>query len=152
MTHPSSIHPDVALQTFLKNSITVGLAGGGTRKVAVYSDWERPTNELPDDFITVYVNGDIGGVGMDTNFARGYLMVSLYCKMNDDGSVKRNRIEKILKQFDNLIEKKVTGNYYFEYDAPRFITPTTPNQSSGYSITTLNLKWHTAEQTNDTTT
>ena len=70
-------------------------------------------------------------------------MLNLYCKMNDDGSVKNNRVNKILAQFDTLIDKKVIGKYHFAYAADRFITPTTPNQSSGYSTTSLNLNWHT---------
>lgn len=143
MINPSHIKPDVELATLLRDQIDVGLPGGGTKKVTVYSDWERPTNGVPDDFIVVYINGDVGGVGMDTPFAKGYLMVSLYCKLNDDGSVKKNRIERILEQFDELLEAKVSNDYYYEYDAQRFITPTTPNQSSGYSVTSLNLRWHT---------
>lgn len=143
MIHPSSIQPDVELQSALVGQIKVG-----TQEVEVYSDWERPTNGLPTDFLTIYLNGDIGGVGMDTLFARGNIMVSLYCKLNDDGSVKKNRIKKILDQFETLLEKKITENYYFEYDSPQFITPTTPNQSSGYSITTLNLLWHTTNNFN----
>lgn len=143
MIKPSTIKPDVELKNLLTNQITVGLPGGGTKKVAVYSDWERPTNGLPDDFIVIYINGDIGGYGMDIPFARGYLMVSLYCKLNDDGSVKKNRVQKILNQFEELLEQRLTTNFYYEYDAQRFVTPTTPNQSSGYSVTSLNLKWHT---------
>ena len=94
------------------------------------------------------MNGDTVGVGMDTPFARGNIMVSLYCKMNDDGSVKKNRVKKILEQFDDLVEKRVIGAYHFEYDPQRFITPTTPNQTSGYSITTLNLRWTTTSDFN----
>lgn len=141
MLHPSQIHPDVELAEALEGQILVG-----TKPVKVYSDWARPTNGLPTDFITIYINGDIGGVGLDTHYAEGYLMVSLYCKMNDDGSVKNNRIQKILEQFDTLLEKKLTDNYFFEYPKDLYITPTTPNVTSGYSITTLNLRWHT---TND---
>jgi len=143
MLHPSHIQPDVELAEALKGQILVG-----TTPVKVYSDWERPTNGLPADFITVYINGDIGGVGMDTPYANGYLMVSLYCKMNDDGSVKKNRIRKILEQFDDIVEGLLTENYHFEYTADRYITPTTPNVSSGYSITTLNLRWHTTSNIN----
>lgn len=148
MIRPYSIEPDIELRDFLKGKITVGLAGGGTQKVAVYGDWERPTNGLPTDFIVIYINGDIEGVGMDVDFAKGYLMVNLYCKLNDDGSVKKNRVKKILKQFDDLVEKRLTDHYYFEYVAPRFITPTTPNQSSGYSVTSLNLRWNTRNDFN----
>lgn len=144
MIHPSAISPDIELAEALRGQITVG-----TTPVTVYSDWERPTNGLPTDFITVYINGDIGGVGMDTPFARGYIMVSLYCKMNDDGSVKKNRVRKILEQFDTIVENLLTENYHFEYAADRYITPTTPNVTSGYSITTLNLRWTTTSNINN---
>ena len=139
----SSIQPDVELRDFLQNKIRVGLAGGGSQMVTVYGDWERPTNEVPSVFLVVMLNGDIGGVGMDTRYAEGYIMVSLYCKMNDDGSVKKQRVGKILAQFDELIERLLTEHYFFKYAPQRFITPTTPNITSGYSVTTLNLVWHT---------
>lgn len=144
MIRPSTIKPDEELRDAITGHVDVGLPDGGTSPVTVYGDWERPTNELPDDFLTVYVNGDPGGFGMDTQFARGYIMVSLYCKLNPDGTVKKNRITKLLEQFEEIVNKHTTPNYYFEYDAQRFITPTTPNMTSGYSVTTLNLKWHTA--------
>lgn len=148
MLKPSLIEPDVELRNYLQNKIVVGLAGGGTAKVPVYGDWERPINDFPTDFLVVMMNGTVEGVGMDTDYARGYVMVSLYSKMRDDGSIKKNRISKILAQFDELIERRLTPNYFFEYDAQRFITPTTPNQSSGYSVTTLNIKWHTTNNFN----
>ena len=148
MMHPSSIEPDVELRVFLQNKVRVGLAGGGSQMVTVYGDWERPTNMLPDDFIVIYQNGDVEGIGMQNDFARGYIMVGLYSKLNDDGSVKKSRVKKLLAQFDSLLEKCITDNYIFEYDAQRFITPTTPNQTSGYSITNLNLRWHTTNNFN----
>jgi len=148
MITPSSIQPDIELREFLQNKIRVGLAGGGSQMVTVYGDWERPTNQLPEDFVVIYLNGDISGVGMETDYANGYIMVGLYCKLNDDGSVKKNRVSKILAQFDELLSKRTTDNYYFEYDPQRFITPTTPNQTSGYSITNLNLRWHTTNNFN----
>ena len=158
----SSIEPDVELKDFLTGKIKVG-EGASATEVEVYSDWERPTNELPADFIVIYINGDIEGVGMDTPFARGYIMVSLYCKLNDDGSVKKNRVKKLLRQFDELFiddpdpnnkrlqryQPIITDTCHFEYDADRFITPTTPNQSSGYSVTTLNLRWTTISNFNN---
>lgn len=140
----SSIHPDVELRDFLQEqNIHVELADGSAQEVTVYGDWERPTNEVPSDFMVVMLNGDIGGVGMDTRYADGFIMVSLYCKMNDDGSVKKQRIDKILSQFDEVVERLLTEHYFFKYAPLRFITPTTPNITSGYSVTTLNLEWHT---------
>ena len=144
----SSIQPDVELRDFLQGQISVGVSGGGSRTVTVYGDWEKPTNGAPDDFLVIFLNGDVGGYGMQAPYAEGYLMVSLYSKLNDDGSVKKNRVEKILAQFDDLIEKKITTNYFYKYAAQRFITPTTPNITSGYSVTTLNLMWHTTSNFN----
>lgn len=142
MFHPSSIRPDQELRDYLEGKVFLG-SGQNPSPLTVYRDWERPTNGLPADFLVVYVNGDIEGLGSGVDFARGNLMVALYSKMNDDGSVKTNRIQKILQQFDTLIEGLSTHHYFFEYDMPRFITPTTPNQSSGYSVTILNLRWTT---------
>ncbi len=148
MIHPSLIQPDAELRDLLQGNIVVGKPGGGTEPVTVYRDWERPTNTLPNDFIVVYINGDISGGGLDTPYATGYIMVSLFCKMNDDGSIKINRIQNIMQQFDTLVEKALTTNYHFEYDADRYITPTSPNQTSGYSVTTLNLRWTTTSNIN----
>lgn len=164
MIHPSHIQPDVELRDYLTGQITVG-TGTAAQEVKVYSDWERPTNQLPTDFVVIYINGDIEGVGMDTNYARGSLMVSLYCKLNDDGSVKKNRTKKLLSQIDEIFIERikdpetnqetehyknlVTDNYVYKYDAPRFITPTTPNQTSGYSVTSLNLRWATTNNFNN---
>jgi len=138
MITPSSLHPDAELKELLEGNVLVG-----TDPIAVYSDWERPTNGLPSDFIVIFINGDIETVSKKPQYAQGYMILSLYCKMNDDGSIKANRVTKILTQFDALLDHVTTENYYFEYESPRFITPTTPNQSSGYSVTSLNLKWHT---------
>lgn len=147
MMHPSHIEPDVELKTFLTGRVVIG-DGQSATPVTIYRDWERPTNGLPTDFIVVYMNGDPSGVGLETPFARGYLMVALYCKMNNDGSAKSNRIKKILEQFDALLQNAVTTNYHFEYDPERYITPTTPNQGSGYSVTILNLRWTTTANFN----
>ena len=147
MFHVSSIEPDVALKTYLSGKVFVG-SGESKVEVPIYGDWERPTNLVPDDFISVYTNGDIVGVGADTPYATGFLMVSLYCRLNDDGTVKKHRINKILEQVDTIVDKKIAGDYYFYFDARRFITPTTPNQSTGYSVTTLNLIFRTTSTIN----
>lgn len=143
MMRPSLIQPDAELRDFLQGRVSVKVSSTRTEPVVVYRDWERPTNKLPDDFIVVYMNGEPEGLGTDIEFAKGYIMVGLYCKMNDDGSVKVNRVRKILEKFDELLIGLTTENYHFDYDMPRFITPTSPNQSSGYSITVLNLRWTT---------
>lgn len=140
---PSSINPDVELRDFLQGKISVGLPGGEMQEVAVYGDWERPTNDVPDDFVVIMMNGNVSGLGMNIDYADGHVIVSLYSKLNNDGSVKKNRVKNILAQFDELVENRNTPNYFFKYEIQPFITPTTPNITSGYSITSLNLRWNT---------
>lgn len=149
MIRPSDIHPDTELRDFLEGQIHVGLPNGGSKDVVVYGDWEKPTNDVPDDFLIIMINGNAGGLGMHINYAEGYLMVSLYCKLNDDGTVKKSRVAKILEQFEALVENRQTEHFFYRYEHQQFITPTTPNITSGYSITTLNLIWHTTNILNE---
>ena len=100
--HASHIQPDVDLRDYLSERISVSDGSNTTKYVTVYGDWERPTNKLPSDFITIYLNGDISGVGMDTPFAKGYIIVSLYCKLNDDGSVKKDRSKFVAPKFGSV--------------------------------------------------
>lgn len=140
MFHPSSIHPDIELRDFLQGRVVVG---DDEKPVSVYGDWERPTNAVPDDFVVVMLNGVPSSLGLNIDYAEGFVIVNLYCKLNNDGSVKKNRIDGILERVDTLLEGLTTENYHYRYDAQQFITPTTPNITSGYSITSLNLRWTT---------
>lgn len=137
-----SMKPDVELAEYLTGRISVVTGPGETADVVVYSDGERPTNGVANDFIDIFLNGGINGIAYDADFARGNIGVSLYCKMNDDGTVKKNRVERLLDQFYKIVNRCLTEHYYYEYDFPMFLTPTTPDYSSGYSVTTINLRWH----------
>lgn len=143
MLKPSSIRPDKELAASLQGQVSVGLPDGSSKTVPVYANWERPTNELPDDFMVVFSNGDPEGLGMNINYARGFMAVSLYTKLKEDGSIKAERISKIIAQFEKLLFKHLTENFFFDYEPQHFLTPTTPNYTTGYSVTTLNLKWTT---------
>lgn len=142
---PSIVQPDKALADFLKGKV---VKDSSSTKVDVYADWERPTSKVPDVFITAYLNGSPSAISAGVNYASGYACVSLYCKLNSNGTVNNTKVKAILKQFDKMIDRVVIGDYYFEYDTPQFITPTTPNNTTGYSVTTLNLSWHTINNFN----
>ena len=143
MVKASTIHPDEELRDFLQGNITVGTSTGGTSLVKVFASAEVPTSNLPKDFISIRLNGSASTLGNDVKFASGYLMLELFCKMNDDGSAKTNRITNILTQFDALLDGATTENFCFHFDKDRFIMPTTTDQTSGYSTTILNLIWTT---------
>lgn len=143
MIKASEIHPDVELRDYLQGHVVVTNPGNVTSNVVVYCEQDRPTTGMPDDFISIVLNGNASCLGADIDFASGYIMVVLYCRMNDNGSVKSNRINKILAQFDEMLDGACTENYFFRFEKERFIMPTSPDQSSGYSSTILNLRWTT---------
>lgn len=143
MLKASEIHPDVELRDHLQGNVHVVMPGGAEELVTVYCEQDRPTTGMPDDFISIVLNGNASSLGANIDYATGYVMVVLYCRMNDDGSVKSNRINKILAQFDEMLDGASTENYFFRFEKERFIMPTSPDQSSGYSSTILNLRWTT---------
>lgn len=144
MLKASNIEPDVELRNFLQDSISVVGPNQTTSYVTVYRDGERPTNGAPDDFIEVAINGGVDVLGSDIEYAEGSIMLILYNRLNDDGSIKHNRIKKILTQFDEVIDKLTTDHYFYKIDINNYIMPPTQDLQSGYSSMILNVLWHTA--------
>lgn len=144
MLKASDIEPDVELRNYLTNRILVQDAEGNLTLLKVYRDGERPTNGAPDDFLEVAINGGIDVLGSDIDYAEGYIMLALYNRLNDDGSIKHNRIKNILTQFDELIDMATTLNYFYKIEPNNYIMPPTQDLQSGYSALVLNVRWHTA--------
>jgi len=140
---PSEVKPDSALCVILSGNVKVKNPSGTMVAIPVYSDGSQPTTGLGDDFIVVRYNGYPMSVTDKMGVWRGNLMVALYNKANSDGTARRNRIEKILAQMETLIHNATDANYRFGLEISQPITPTTVNQSSGYSSTVLNAEWHT---------
>lgn len=135
---PSELAVDIELRDFLTGKVLIG-----TTSLPVYADGERPSNKVPDDFIEINYNGDPWSVTDKMSMWRGNLIVSLYCKLNEDSSVKTNRVRKLLEQFDSIINRKASEHYFYNLDLNRPITPTTANLQIGYSATVLNVEWRT---------
>lgn len=140
---PSEIKADVELQALLQGKIASVDSDGKSTPVKVYLTGERSGINVPDDFIDIEFSGDPWAIDRQMGFIRGYLTVTLYTKLNSDNTIKRNRVSKILSQFDTLVNRASTENYYYEYLYTGFMTPTTASTSIGYSVTTLALQWHT---------
>lgn len=138
----SEIAADKELQELLKDKITV-VTDNGPAVVEVYRDGDRPTAGVADDFVQIEYNGPVESVTEDMGMLRGDLMVTLYCKMFSDGTVKLNRINKILEQFELLVNRQQTEHYFYKFIFGSFITPTIGNLDSGYSLTTFNVQWRT---------
>lgn len=139
----SKLNPDVELRDILSGNIKVMTPSGTMVEIPIYGDEEQPTSGLADDFIVIRANGTPLSVTDKMGVWRGSLMVHLYCKMNSDGSAKKNRIAKILEQMEVFLKNASGENFFYSINILRPITPTTVNQSSGYSSTVLNAEWHT---------
>lgn len=140
---PSTLKADKELQQLLTGKITSKDSDGATTAVTVYTDGERSGVNVPDDFIDITFTGDVTAVDCPMDFVKGYLLVTLYVKLNSDNTIKKNRVDKILSQFDTMVNRVSTDNYYYEYLPSGFLTPTTAYTTIGYSMTILSLKWHT---------
>lgn len=109
----------------------------------MYADGEIPTTNVPDDFIEIFYNGNVDSITENRSIGRGYIAIALSCRLFEDGSVKNNRVRKILEQFEDRVDRVKSEHYFFKLTADGFITPTTADQASGYSTTILNVEWRT---------
>lgn len=144
MIKASQIKPDAELRDFLQGQIIAVDGNAEQSEVKVYRDGERPTNGAPADFLEIIINGGVDVLGADIEYAEGFMMLALYTKLNDDGSVKHNRIDNILTQFDEIIDGAHTDHYFFKIVPDSYIMPPTQDLQSGYSATVLNVRWHTS--------
>lgn len=136
--------PDRALAIFLNRQVKLQNSETDKVSVVVYAGNERPNVDLSDEFVEVYVNGLIQSITKPYSYFKGALAVAIYSKLNSDGSVAHARIKNMVQQLETLINSKRTyEDYVFEFNPDNIITTTTPNISTGYATTILNVVWHT---------
>lgn len=149
MLEVSAICPNEKLQEYLQGRIVAKDANGKDVTVSVFCSNKVPTSMLPDDFISIEMNGSVYSLGKDIDFASGYLMITLYVRLNQNGTVKDKRISKLLAQIDSLVDKANTGGFFYRYDSSRILMPSYADQAIGYSTTILNLYWTTTSNFNN---
>lgn len=135
---PSELNVDIEMKALLSGNVVAE-----TTPVPVYASGETPTTGVPDDFIEIYYNGYVNSVSENRVVAKGAMAVAMSNRLFEDGSVKTNRVKKLLQQFEDLVDGVSTEHYFFKLSPDGFITPTTANQTSGYSTTILNVEWRT---------
>lgn len=135
---PSELNVDIELKSLL-----VGHISTDSTPVPVYAAGETPTTGLPDDFVEIFYNGYVDSISENRVVARGAMAVSMSNRLFEDGSVKTNRVKKLLEQVEQLVDKVSSTHYFFKLSPDGFITPTTANQTNGYSTTILNVEWRT---------
>jgi hypothetical protein len=136
MSKLSEIKADLALKALLSGNVIIDETA-----LDVYAQYEQPASGLADEFIRIYYNGNAKALVKPIGLFSGNLAVAVYCMAKkSNGTVKRNRMDAIVAQIQNLVDEKVNDGYYFELSATP-ITPITVNDTTGYGLTTLNVEW-----------
>lgn len=140
---PSDIRPDLALKGLLEGNITLQRSETEFADIRVYAQGERPNNGLDSEFVEVLLNGSVRSVTKPIGVLRGSLVLAVYVKAYEDGSVFQYRVDSLLKLIEEKVSSVTARGYFFELNPDNIITPTTVNVTTGYSTTILNINWHT---------
>lgn len=140
---PSEIRPDLALKSLLEGQIVLRKSATESVVIDVYAQGERPNTGLASEFVEILFNGSVRSLTKPIGVLRGNVVVSVYVKSYEDGSVFQYRVDSIMKQIEEKVSSASSGDYFFEINPDNIITPTTTNIASGYSTTILNIEWHT---------
>ena len=135
-------HPDKALKSILEGKVTVVAGHYEEYTIKVYAHGEMPTDKLPDEFIRIERNGSIKTRTNPIGYLYGKLAVTVYVKAQGNGVVKNNRIDSILEQLQG-IDGAVSEDFHFRLSPDNIIAPTYIDPSSNYSLTVINVEWHT---------
>ena len=140
---PSKIRPDLALKSILDKQILLQKSATESVEIKTYAQGEKPNTELDDEFIEIQFNGSIRSKTKPIGVLSGNLIVAIYVKSYEDGSVFQYRVDSILEQLEQKVSGLTVDGFFFSLNLDNIITPTTVNITSGYSATILNVKWHT---------
>ena len=140
---PSKIRPDLALKSILDKQIMLQKSATESVAIKTYAQGEKPNTELDDEFIEIQFNGAIRSKTKPIGVLSGNLIVAIYVKSYEDGSVFQYRFDSILEQLEQKVSGLTVDGFFFSLNLDNIITPTTVNITSGYSATILNVKWHT---------
>lgn len=135
---PSDITADTELAQILSTNVKVD-----GEFIAAFGAGARPTEFVGDDFIDIVYNGYPEIITHDGQLGGGLMLISLYCRLNQDGTIKKNRVNKILAQMDTALLRLTGTKYFYKLNLKTPVTPTTADWSSGFSLTRLNVKWRT---------
>lgn len=139
----ADLTPDVALAALLKGNVKLRKPTSEEYAVEVYEQAKTPNNGNPEVFITLQWNGSARSRSQRLGIYQGALAVTVYCKLYSDTTANTNIVRQIVEQCQRLIHRKRSERVFFTFNPLNVITPTTPNLSTGYSTTVLNVEWHT---------
>lgn len=137
----SELNPDIVLASLLSGEVRVQTSTSADRKVKAYAQAEQPQNITADEFILILNNGIISSKTQPIGLLSGNLALTIYSKSNSNGTAKRNRINSMIDQCVEIVDKCSAEGFFFELSPTNIITPTTVNLTNGYATTVLNVKW-----------
>ena len=135
-------HPDRALKKILDGRIIIPTGHYSEVKLKAYAHGEMPTDKLPQEFIKIELNGSVKSNTHPKGYLYGAIALTIFVKTLGNGVIKNNRLDAILEHLGS-IDGIVSEGYYFTISSDNIITPTFVDQASGYSLTTINIEWHT---------
>lgn len=141
--NPSDIRPDLALKGILNEQVILEKSETQSVVIKAYAQGERPNVGLDDEFVEILFNGTVRSKTKPIGLVRGALVIAIYVKTYEDGSVFQYRVDSILKQLEEKVSNVSVDGFFFSLNLNNIITPTTVNVTSGYSTTILNVEWHT---------
>ena len=137
----TEITPDQSLKELLEGNIVVQLADNEFSDVMVYAQGERPNTGLPDEYVEILYNGAPRAKTSDFSILRGNLAVAIVCKTKSDGTLKSTRISQILRDVEELVSERRSGNFFYRITAGNIFTPSSVDSTTGYSTLVVNVQW-----------
>lgn len=141
MTSLADLNPDGVFAAQLDKKVVVHTDKDVSRTIRVYKFGTQPNKGLGEEFVMVRKNGTTHAKLTRLGLPVGTLAVIVYCKMQTDGTFKENRISEIISQIEESANSKKYGNYFYEIEADNIMQDTTPEPTSGYSTTVINIRW-----------
>lgn len=147
MSVVSQLNPHGVFAGVLDGKVEVHTSATASHPIMAYKYGKQPNKGLGDEFIVVRTNGVTQAKVRPLGLFSGTLAVTVYCKLQTDNTAKEARIAEILSQVEDAANSKAHGSYFYCIDADNVLQDTTPDTTSGYSTTAINVKWRTREKT-----
>lgn len=137
----NELTPDIALAELLDKKISVQVSATKSVPVRCYADGAQPNKDLGDEYVNILWNGSATARASQLGCMNGSLALVVLVKTQSNGTVKRNRVNNILAQCQQLASGVSNNGFFFKINPFQVITPTTTNLTTGYSTTIINVEW-----------
>lgn len=137
----ADLDPHGVLAAQLDGKIVVHTAKNVSHTIRVYKYGKQPDKGVANEFVVVQKNGVTSAKTTRLGLPGGYLALIVYCKMQANSTFKENRISEIIGQLEEAAASKLYGSYFYEIYSDNILQDTTPNTTTGYSTTAINVRW-----------